>query len=80
MFPYDIKSDREDRDTVLNEEDNSAYAPLAAVIDTAFTWGSDYPPNHPWNQTVIYETHVKDLTMLHPGKYSRGSNIVKDIQ
>lgn len=40
--------------------------PLGMVIDTAFTWGDDRSPNIPHHQTIIYEAHVKGLTMLHP--------------
>jgi isoamylase len=36
------------------------------VIDPAFTWGDDRPPNIPWQETVIYELHVKGFTRLHP--------------
>ena len=43
-----------------------AYAPLAKVIDTAFTWGDDRPPRTPWQKTLIYELHVKGFTKLHP--------------
>ncbi len=41
--------------------------PKCVVIDEAFTWGDDRPPRVPWNRTVIYECHVRGLTMLHPG-------------
>ena len=53
-------------DTTFDERDSAAYAPLAAVIDTAFTWGDDRPPRTPWHQTVIYELHVKGFTKLNP--------------
>ena len=43
-----------------------AFAPLAAVVDAAFTWGDDRPPQTPWNKTIIYELHVKGMTRLHP--------------
>ena len=36
------------------------------VIDPAFTWGDDRPPRTPWQDTVIYELHVKGFTQLHP--------------
>ena len=42
------------------------YAPLAAVIDPAFTWGDDRPPRTPWHNTVIYEMHVRGFSRLHP--------------
>ena len=47
---------------------NSAFGvPKCRVIDAAFTWGDDRPPNIPWHKTVIYELHVKGFTQLHPG-------------
>ena len=36
------------------------------MIDEAFTWGDDRPPQTPWNKTIIYEMHVKGFTKLHP--------------
>jgi isoamylase len=36
------------------------------VTESAFSWGDDKHPRTPWNRTVIYEAHVKGMTMLHP--------------
>jgi glycogen operon protein len=46
--------------------DSAAYVPKSVVIDGAFTWGNDRRPDTPWSRTLIYETHVRGLTMLHP--------------
>ena len=64
MFAYRIGDPAEDLS--YDERDNAAAAPLAAVVDTAFTWGDDRPPRIPWADTVIYETHVRGFTMRHP--------------
>jgi glycogen operon protein len=53
-------------DTTFDERDSAPYAPLAAVVDTAFTWGDDRPLRTPWHETLIYELHVKGYTALHP--------------
>jgi glycogen operon protein len=53
-------------DLTFDNRDNAAYCPLSAVIDPAFTWGNDRPPNTPWHETVIYELHVKGFTKRHP--------------
>src|SRR5882672_4940806 len=53
-------------DLSWDERDNAAYAPLAVVIDPAYTWGDDRPPRTPWHKTIIYELHVKGFTQLHP--------------
>jgi glycogen operon protein len=53
-------------DTTFDERDSAPFAPLAAVIDTAFTWGGDRPLRTPWHETLIYELHVKGFTKLNP--------------
>jgi glycogen operon protein len=63
LFGYPIGGD----DLGFDERDSAASAPLASVIDTAFTWGDDRPPRTPWHKTLIYEVHVKGFTMRHPG-------------
>jgi len=62
VFGYSV-SDTND-DTTFDQRDSAAYAPLAAVCDTSFTWGDDKPLRTPWHQTVIYELHVKGFTRL----------------
>lgn len=47
-------------------QDSVAYAPLSAVIDPAYSWGNDPQLKTPWHKTVIYEAHVKAMTMNHP--------------
>ena len=51
--------DRDDRD-------NAACVPKSVVVDPTFPWGDDRPLRIPWNETVIYETHVKGFTARHP--------------
>ena len=65
MFGYQIGNPK--ADLSFDTRDNSRFAPLAGVIDPAFTWGDDRPPRTPWHRTVIYEMHVKGFTRLHPG-------------
>ena len=38
--------------------------PKAIVGDEAFDWGDDRPPNIPWSDTIIYEAHLRGMTML----------------
>ncbi|HEY7650412.1 MAG TPA: glycogen debranching protein GlgX [Methylomirabilota bacterium] len=53
-------------DLVKDERDSAPFAPRSVVIDTAFTWGEDRRLRTPWNETVIYEVHVKGFTARHP--------------
>ena len=57
----------EEEDLVRDDRDSAPFAPLATVIDSAFTWGDDQRPNTPWHRTIIYEAHVKGFTKLHNG-------------
>jgi glycogen operon protein len=52
-------------DTTFDDRDSAPYAPRAAVIDTAFTWGEDRPLRTPWHETLIYELHVRGFTKLN---------------
>ena len=40
--------------------------PRSLVVDPAFDWGDDRPPRRPLTDTVIYEAHVRGLTMGRP--------------
>jgi isoamylase len=51
-------------DLAFDDRDSAAFAPLATVIDPAFTWGNDRPPRTPWHKTILYELHVKGFTQL----------------
>lgn len=64
MFPYVLNDPHEDR--AIDQRDSAACAPLAVVVDQAFTWGDDRPPCTPWHRTLIYEMHVKGFTRGHP--------------
>lgn len=64
LFGYKIADKLSD--LKIDERDSAPYAPLCAVTDPSFVWGSDTRPDVPWNKTVIYEAHVKGLTQLHP--------------
>jgi glycogen operon protein len=55
-----------DGDGPADMSDSAPYAPLGAVIDSEFAWGSDQPPRTPWHDTIIYEMHVKGFTARHP--------------
>jgi isoamylase len=45
--------------------DSGADGPLGCVVDEAFSWGDDRPPNTPSHKTLIYEMHVKGFTKLN---------------
>jgi glycogen operon protein len=63
---YPVRSGDPDRDLTADTQDSAGHMPKSIVIESAFTWGDDQFPRTPWNRTVIYECHVKGMTMLHP--------------
>jgi isoamylase len=65
LFGYE--TGHPDGDLARDDRDSAGGMPKSVVIDTAFTWGDDRPPRTPWNETVIYEVHVKGYTARHPG-------------
>ncbi|MFV2065130.1 MAG: glycogen debranching enzyme, partial [Chloroflexota bacterium] len=49
-----------------NPIDSAPYVPRSVIVDADFDWGDDRHPRVPDSETVVYETHVKGLTRLHP--------------
>jgi isoamylase len=47
-------------------DDSGPYTFKSVVTSPYFDWGYDRRLETPWNETVIYEGHVKGLTALHP--------------
>jgi isoamylase len=46
--------------------DSAPYMPRSVVINPYFGWGDDRPPRTPYHETLIYEAHVRGLTLRHP--------------
>jgi glycogen operon protein len=65
-LPY-VPDGTPDADLEPDDEDDAEAIPRSIVVDQGFDWEGDRPPNRPWNETVIYETHVRGFTMTHPG-------------
>ncbi|WP_017605342.1 glycogen debranching protein GlgX [Nocardiopsis alkaliphila] len=58
-----------------NTADSAPYVPKCVVVSPFFDWGNESRPRTPYHRTVIYETHVRGLTMRHPGipEHQRGT-------
>jgi len=61
VFGYQFGSPEE-----RNDDDSANHTMLSVVVNPFFDWANDRPPNIPYNESVIYEAHVRGLTMLHP--------------
>jgi isoamylase len=64
IFAYVIGDEKQDLS--FNANDDAGNMPKSVVWDDNFDWKGDRHPRLPWSRTVIYETHVKGLTMKHP--------------
>jgi isoamylase len=51
--------------STLNQDDSAAYMPRNVVINPYFDWTDDRPPRTPYHETLIYEAHVRGLTLRH---------------
>ncbi len=61
LFDYQFASPRK-----RNTTDSAPYMPKNVVINPFFDWGHDRAPQIPYHETVIYESHVRGLTLRHP--------------
>jgi isoamylase len=64
LFAYKVGGPAADLEPDI--ENSAGGVPKSVVIDDAFTWDGDRHPRTPWNRTVIYECHVKGMTIQHP--------------
>jgi isoamylase len=62
LFGYRLNSPR--KDLSFDRRDSAPGMIKAVVTDDSFNWSDDRPPNIPWSDTVIYEAHVRGLSML----------------
>jgi glycogen operon protein len=61
LFPYAFGNPDE-----RNDADSAPHMMKSVVVSPYFDWDNDRPPRTPYADSVIYETHVRGLTKLHP--------------
>ena len=57
---------RFDAQEEFNDDDSAPHMPKSVVISPFFDWDNDRHPRTPYNESLIYEAHVKGLTQSHP--------------
>ncbi len=62
IFSYDQESPH--KDLAINNDDSGPFVPKGIVLDTQYDWKDVKKPKHSWARTVIYETHVKGISIL----------------
>ncbi len=54
-------------DLTFDERDSAPFIPKCIVVDWEYDWkGQPAWQPIPWDRTIVYETHVKGFTKLHP--------------
>lgn len=64
IFGYTLNSP--DGDLSFDERDSAAFVPKAKVIDSTFDWQDKQSHSIAWDKTVIYEAHLRGMSMRHP--------------
>ncbi len=67
----------------LNTDDSAPFMPRNVVINPYFDWADDRAPRTPYHETLIYEAHVRGLTLRHPdvppeaARHLRGAGLAR---
>jgi isoamylase len=64
LYGYAIGSPEEDLS--FDDRDSAPFMVKGVVQDPDFDWDGDQSIRRPWTDTIIYEAHVRGLTMKHP--------------
>ncbi len=66
VFGHQVDDTLKGDDVIISPLDSAAAMPRCVVVEDTFDWGDDRPPRRPLAESVVYEAHVRSLTMLHP--------------
>ncbi len=67
VYGHSVSGELRGDHTVRDDRDSAAYVPRSVVLDDTFDWEGDEPLRAPLSAGVIYELHVRNLTMRLPG-------------
>ncbi len=65
LYGYRIGDAAEDLS--FDDRDSAPFMVKGVVQDPDFDWAGDAAIRRPWTETIIYEAHVRGMTMTHPG-------------
>ncbi|MBN3767557.1 glycogen debranching protein GlgX [Burkholderia sp. Ac-20365] len=63
LFGYTLETED---DLSFDERDSAPFMPKSQVVDQTFNWTHPTRIRVPWDRTIVYETHVRGYTKLHP--------------
>ena len=65
VFGYKLGDEK--ADLSFDTADSAPYMPKCVVVDPGFDWRREQVRRQvPWDRTIVYETHVRGYTRLHP--------------
>lgn len=64
IFGYD--TDSPEQDLSFSTLDSAPYVPKSVVVANDFNWENDSRLEYGFNESIIYELHLKGYTALHP--------------
>lgn len=64
LFGYEIGNPEENLS--FSKLDSAPFIPKSVVVDARFDWGEETAPRIPYHKSILYETHVRGFTKLHP--------------
>jgi len=65
-------------DLSFSTEDDSKWVPKCILMDDHFDWQETRPLKYPYSETIIYETHVRGLT-IHPASRVKDSGTFRGV-
>jgi glycogen operon protein len=69
VFGYRMESQD---DLTFDERDSAPFVPKSVIVDPNFDWKGESARKHvPWDDTILYELHVKGFTRRHPAVAER---------
>ncbi len=64
LFGYQMETGN---DKTFDERDSAPFIPKCTVVDPSFDWAGERDRKAlPWDNTIVYELHVRGYTMKHP--------------
>jgi isoamylase len=67
-----------EQDLIFSSLDNAGAMPKCMFTQKDFDWQGARPPRHSWSKTVIYETHVRGLT-IYPSSVVENPGTYRDL-
>ncbi|AUT62547.1 glycogen debranching protein GlgX [Paraburkholderia terrae] len=64
LFGYTLETED---DLTFDKRDSASFMPKCQVVDQTFNWTHPTRVRVPWDRTIVYETHVRGYTKMHPG-------------